>query len=195
VLEPIGKLCSYWPEINNAVSKRHKKVSRCYSILRLVAHDGAVAGLRCSEVEGPKVDRQAFRGQQQAPKSTSTAPPSGTVLTMSTQAEQESDQAREIFEAIDGQLRSELPVILDLRIPFLDPSFECMVRMQSHFVSDGCEYLCGVSCFPSLTTNPDEKLGGVQRYFPEGVREAYAAGELDAQVCRPPFRRVDSLLT
>lgn len=27
VLEPIGKLCSYWPEINNAVSKRHKKVS------------------------------------------------------------------------------------------------------------------------------------------------------------------------
>lgn len=26
VLEPIGKMCSYWPEINNAISKRNKKV-------------------------------------------------------------------------------------------------------------------------------------------------------------------------
>lgn len=26
MLEPIGKLCSYWPDINNAISKRHKKV-------------------------------------------------------------------------------------------------------------------------------------------------------------------------
>lgn len=37
--------------------------------------------------------------------------------------------------------------------------------MQSHFATDGYE-----------------KLGGVQRYFAEGVREQYAAGELDAQV-------------
>lgn len=37
--------------------------------------------------------------------------------------------------------------------------------MQTHFASDGYE-----------------KLGGVQRYFPEGVRDDYAAGGLDAQV-------------
>lgn len=37
--------------------------------------------------------------------------------------------------------------------------------MQSHFATDGYE-----------------KLGGVQRYFAEGVREDYAAGGLDAQV-------------
>lgn len=56
---------------------------------------------------------------------------------------------------------SDLPQILDLRIPYLDPSFECMVsslsllvivchvnsflnkiqvRMQSHFAADSCPF-------------------------------------------------------
>ncbi|GAA6062295.1 hypothetical protein JCM10212_004383 [Sporobolomyces blumeae] len=81
------------------------------------------------------------------------------------QADTEEEQAREIFQALDSQLKEELPQILDLRIPYLDPSFECMIRLQSHFATDGYE-----------------KLGGVQRYFPEGVRDAYASGGLDAQV-------------
>lgn len=38
--------------------------------------------------------------------------------------------------------------------------------MQTHFAADGYE-----------------KLGGVQRYFADGVRDDYAAGGLDAQVC------------
>lgn len=37
--------------------------------------------------------------------------------------------------------------------------------MQTHFASDGYE-----------------KLGGVQRYFADNVRDDYAAGTLDAQV-------------
>lgn len=37
--------------------------------------------------------------------------------------------------------------------------------MQSHFASDGYD-----------------KLGGVQRYFAEGVRDDFASGALDAQV-------------
>ncbi|GAA6000827.1 hypothetical protein JCM10207_004678 [Rhodosporidiobolus poonsookiae] len=80
-------------------------------------------------------------------------------------AETEEEQAREIFTAIDEHLKEELPQLLDLRIPYLDPSFECMVRLQSHFATDGYE-----------------KLGGVQRYFAEGVRDDYASGALDAQV-------------
>lgn len=44
-----------------------------------------------------------------------------------TQAEQEADQAEEIYKVIDEQLRIDLPQILDLRVPYLDPSFECMV--------------------------------------------------------------------
>jgi amphiphysin len=40
-----------------------------------------------------------------------------------------------------------------------------MVRMQAKFAEDGYE-----------------KLGGVQRFFADGVREEYADGQLDAQV-------------
>lgn len=36
-----------------------------------------------------------------------------------------------IFETLDNSLRSELPGLLDLRVPYLDPSFECMVRGPS----------------------------------------------------------------
>lgn len=44
------------------------------------------------------------------------------------QSETEEEQAREIFQALDHQLKEDLPQLLDLRIPYLDPSFECMVR-------------------------------------------------------------------
>lgn len=132
VLEPIGKLCSYWPEINNALSKRHKK---------LLDYDAA---------------RSKARKLSDKPSDDTTKLP---------RAEQESETAREVFEAMDEQLRNDLPQILDLRIPYLDPSFECMVRMQTNFASDGYD-----------------KLGSVQRYFAEGIREDYAAGNLDAQV-------------
>ena len=42
-------------------------------------------------------------------------------------AEKEEEDAREIFEVLDAQLRNDLPLILELRVPYLDPSFECMV--------------------------------------------------------------------
>lgn len=47
------------------------------------------------------------------------------------QAENEEEQAREIFQALDGHLREELPQLIDLRVPYLEPSFECMVRSLS----------------------------------------------------------------
>ncbi|KAG8989082.1 BAR adaptor protein Hob3 [Tulasnella sp. 427] len=66
---------------------------------------------------------------------------------------------------LNDQLIAELPQLLDLRIPYFDPSFEAMIRMQVKFAEEGYE-----------------KLGGVQRYFSESVRDDYAAGQLDAQV-------------
>jgi bridging integrator 3 len=66
---------------------------------------------------------------------------------------------------MNDQLISELPQLLDLRIPFFDPSFEAMIRIQCKFAEEGYE-----------------KMGGVQRYFQDSVRNDYAAGQLDAQV-------------
>ena len=70
---------------------------------------------------------------------------------------------------MNQQLQDELPQLIDLRIPYLDPSFEAMVRMQAKFAEEGYE-----------------KMGGVQRYFVDteagGIRDQYADGQLDAQV-------------
>lgn len=80
-------------------------------------------------------------------------------------SQSELDLAQDVFESINGRLVSEIPQLLDLRIPYLDPSFEAMVRLQIKFADDGYE-----------------KLGGVQRYFAPNVREDYANGQLDQQV-------------
>jgi len=132
VLEPIGKMCSYWPEINKAIEKRNKK---------LLDYDAARTKAR-KLVEKPSDDSSKLP-----------------------LAERQSEEAREVFEVLNQQIMTDIPILLDLRVPYLDPSFECMIRMQARFAEEGYE-----------------KLGGVQRYFAENVREDYAQGQLDAQV-------------
>ncbi|KAJ9108222.1 hypothetical protein QFC19_002469 [Naganishia cerealis] len=105
VLEPVGKLCSYFPTVNEGISKRNKK------------------------------------------------------------AQQEYDEAKEVFDFLNEQYIRELPLLLDTRIPYLDPSFEAMVRCQLRFAEEGYA-----------------KLSGVQRYFADNIRDDYANGQLDAQV-------------
>ena len=45
---------------------------------------------------------------------------------------------------LNEQLITELPQLLDLRIPYFDPSFEAMIRMQCKFAEEGYEKLGGV---------------------------------------------------
>ncbi|CEH15978.1 bar-domain-containing protein [Ceraceosorus bombacis] len=132
VLEPVGKLASFFPEINRTIEKRNKK---------LLDYDSA---------------RTRHRKLLEKPSDDPTRLP---------RAEKELEEAKILFESLNDQLMTELPQLLELRIPYLDPSFEAMVRMQAKFAEEGYE-----------------KLGGVQRYFAEGVREEYAEGQLDAQV-------------
>ena len=80
-------------------------------------------------------------------------------------AQQEHDEAKEVFDLLNDQLISEVPQLLDLRVPFFDPSFEAMIRIQCKFAEEGYE-----------------KMSGVQRYFDDSVRDDYAGGQLDAQV-------------
>ncbi|KAF8497660.1 BAR-domain-containing protein [Gautieria morchelliformis] len=132
IQEPVGKMCAYFPIINETISKRNKK---------LLDYDAARSKLRKA------VDKPGEDGIK-LPKT-----------------QQEHDEAKDIFETMNQQIVGDLPQLLDLRIPYFDPSFEAMIRMQIKFAEEGYE-----------------KLGGVQRYFPDGVREDYAAGQLDAQV-------------
>ena len=91
-------MCSYFPEINNAITKRNKK---------LLDYDAA---------------RSKARKLSDKPSTDASKLP---------MAEQEADQAEEIYKVIDEQLRNDLPQILDLRVPYLDPSFECMVSLAN----------------------------------------------------------------
>lgn len=80
-------------------------------------------------------------------------------------AEKELEDTKLLFETLDDQLKQELPQLRGLRVPYLDPSFEAMIRVQAKVAELGYE-----------------KLGGVQRYFDERVRDDYAGGVLDEQV-------------
>jgi len=132
ILEPVGRMASYFPTINEAINKRNKK---------LLDYDAARSRLR-KLIDKPSDD-----------------------ATKLPRAQEENDQTKDVFEMLNEQLISELPQLMDLRIPFFDPSFEAMIRMQCKFAEEGYD-----------------KLGGVQRYFSDTIRDEYAAGQLDAQV-------------
>jgi len=132
ISEPLGKMCSYFPVVNDHINKRNKK---------LLDYDSARSKLR-KLIDKPSEDP-----------------------TKLPRAQQEHDEAKEVFDLLNDMLISELPQLLDLRVPYFDPSFEAMIRMQAKFAEEGYE-----------------KLSGVQRYFGDNVRDDYAAGQLDAQV-------------
>ncbi|KAF9820293.1 hypothetical protein IEO21_01507 [Rhodonia placenta] len=132
VMEPLGKMCAYFPVVNEHISKRNKK---------LLDYDAARSKMN-------KLIAKPSEDPTKLPR-----------------AQQEFDDTKEVFDMLNEQLIAELPQLLDLRVPFFDPSFEAMIRMQCKFAEEGYE-----------------KLSGVQRYFADNVRDDYAAGQLDAQV-------------
>lgn len=97
-------------------------------------------------------------------------------------AQQEHDDAKELFDTLNDQLIAELPQLLDLRVPYFDPSFEAMIRMQSKFAEEGYEKLSGVQRYDKPHRQLRVILTLSNRYFHDNVRDDYAAGQLDAQV-------------
>src|SRR2546423_744843 len=72
-------------------------------------------------------------------------------------AEKEAAMAKEIYEELNDQLTTELPQLIDLRVPYLDPSFEALVKIQLRFCKEGYE-----------------RMAQVQQYLDPQVREDYA---------------------
>ncbi|KAF5113186.1 hypothetical protein DV495_003344 [Geotrichum candidum] len=79
--------------------------------------------------------------------------------------ERELDSAKEVYEQLNHQLTQEIPQLLDKRVPYLDPSFEALVKIQLKF------------CTESYT-----RLAQVQQYLDAASREEYATGHLDDRV-------------
>ncbi|EPX74214.1 BAR adaptor protein Hob3 [Schizosaccharomyces octosporus yFS286] len=132
VLEPISRFCSYFPDINAAITKRNHK---------LLDHDAMRA----------KVQKLVDK-----PSSDSSKLP---------RTEKDAANAKDIYETLNNQLITELPQLISLRVPYLDPSFEALVKIQLRFCREGYE-----------------KMAQVQQYFDSSVREDYSNGMLDDKV-------------
>ncbi|KAF8457979.1 BAR domain-containing protein [Terfezia claveryi] len=79
--------------------------------------------------------------------------------------EKEAQMAKEIYEALNEQLTTELPQLIDLRVPYLDPSFEALVKIQLRFCAEAYS-----------------RMAQVQQYLDPDTREQYAQGHLDHRV-------------
>ncbi|MCJ1292968.1 BAR adaptor protein Hob3 [Xylographa carneopallida] len=80
-------------------------------------------------------------------------------------AERESELAKTAYEALNDQLCTELPQLIDLRVPYLDPSFEALVKIQLRFCAEAYS-----------------RMAQVQQYLDADTREQYAQGHLDSRV-------------
>lgn len=80
-------------------------------------------------------------------------------------AERESDMAKTAYEALNDQLFTELPQLIDLRVPYLDPSFEALVKIQLRFCAEAYS-----------------RMAQVQQFLDADTREQYAQGMLDSRV-------------
>ena len=80
-------------------------------------------------------------------------------------AEREAEMARQSYETLNVQLQDEIPQLIDLRVPYLDPSFEALVKIQLRFCAEAYS-----------------RMAQVQQYLDKDTREQYASGNLDARV-------------
>ncbi|CAM1502683.1 Fc.00g074590.m01.CDS01 [Cosmosporella sp. VM-42] len=79
--------------------------------------------------------------------------------------EKEMEMAKAAYEQLNEQLSTELPQLIDLRVPYLDPTFEALVKIQLRFCAEAYS-----------------RMAQVQQYLDADTRDQYAEGHLDARV-------------
>ncbi|KAG1046420.1 hypothetical protein G6F46_001668 [Rhizopus delemar] len=111
VIEPLARYVSYFPEVNEAIKRRNKK---------LLDYDQSRSKVR-KLIDKPSEDPSRLP-----------------------RAEQEANMARELYENLNTILVNDLPKLIDLRVPYLDPVFEALVKTELRFSQSGYEYLEGM---------------------------------------------------
>ncbi|CCH59889.1 hypothetical protein TBLA_0C00730 [Henningerozyma blattae CBS 6284] len=80
-------------------------------------------------------------------------------------AEKELNLVKDVFNHLNEQLKMELPQLVSLRVPYFDPSFEAIVKIQLRFCTDGYS-----------------RLAQIQQYLDQQSRDDYANGLLDTKI-------------
>ncbi|KAI7856298.1 hypothetical protein BDC45DRAFT_479950 [Circinella umbellata] len=97
VLDPLTRLCSYFPIVEDAIKRRHKKA---------LDYDNQRAKVR-KLIDKPSEDPNRLP-----------------------MAEEIANQAREQYEGLNTILIEDLPKFVEMRVPYIDPSFEAFVKLQ-----------------------------------------------------------------
>ncbi|KAI8977132.1 BAR adaptor protein Hob3 [Mycotypha africana] len=135
VIEPLARFCSYFPEINEAIKRRQKK---------LLDYDSAKAKVR-RLVDRPSEDPQKLP-----------------------RAEQEANVARELYENLNTIIVNDLPKVVELRVPYIDPCFEALVKSQLRFSQVSYEQLESLrNYFPPSSTEADQRVDDVLQQMRE----------------------------
>lgn len=140
VLNPIARFNSYYVEVNEAIKKRlHKQLD--YDSLK-----NKVRKLiqKPDEKDHPQESQDKLAEYQ------------GQLI-----------EAQHHFEDLNEQLKHDLPRLINLRIPFLGPSFEAFVKIQLRFFMENYDGLVGLQGKLDARSREDFITGKVDKRLDE----------------------------
>lgn len=152
MLEPITRFCAYFPDVNECMLPGPTSW--------LSGEDRLTLEIGIKKRSHKLLDYDALRAKV---KRLVDKPDKD--VTKLPRAEKEQEMARAAYEQLNEQLSTELPQLIDLRVPYLDPSFEALVKIQLRFCAEAYS-----------------RMAQVQQYLDAETRDQYAQGQLDARV-------------
>lgn len=132
VLNPIDRFNSYYVDMNEAIKKRAHK----------------------------KLDYDSLRNKVRKLSDSPDADPALEIKLKDATAQLA--LAEEVYERLNGQLKSELPRLMDLRISYLNPLFEAFVKLQLRYFSENHRHLNEVQKHVDAKTRADFKSGKLE---------------------------------
>lgn len=150
VLNPIQRFNLYFGDVNEAIKKRANKKID-YDALR-----AKVQKLEDSPVEDPAYDLKLA------------------------DLKVETEAAKKTYDSYNDRLKEELPKLVEMRVPYLNPLFESFVKIQLRFFTDNYQKLDKVQTAMDTQTRKD---------FINGTLEQRMDGILDKirllNICKP----------
>lgn len=159
VLDPINRFCAYFPDINECTSCLSPRLSLPLGTdLRTELTILLLTGIKKRNnklLDYDRVRAQVKRLTEKPDKDVTKLP----------RTEKEAEMTRAAYDQLNEQLFNELPQLIELRVPYLDPSFEALVKIQLRFCAEAYS-----------------RMAQVQQYLDPDTRDQYANGNLDARV-------------
>ncbi|OBA19084.1 BAR-domain-containing protein [Metschnikowia bicuspidata var. bicuspidata NRRL YB-4993] len=132
VLNPVERFNSYYINVNEAIKKRAKK-KNAYDSLRT-----KLKKLDASPSDDPSYELKL------------------------SDLSKELEQAHSKYAYFNDQLKAELPTLVDMRIPYLNPLFESFVKIQLRFFNENFERINEVELVMDAQTRLDYVNGALE---------------------------------